>query len=168
MNDAVQVRPMRDEDADTVSALAAVIWHAHYPGIITVAQIDYMLAQRYNPLLLREELRRDGLWWDVLLVNGVATGYASYYLTDVPDEMKLDKLYLQPALHRRGLGERLARHVMARSRECGCRWLTLAVNRNNHKAIAAYEKWGFQTTATSVRDIGGGFVMDDYLMAIKL
>ena len=36
------------------------------------------------------------------------------------------------------------------------------------QAIAAYRKWGFEVTATSLREIGSGFVMDDYLMAIKL
>ena len=57
---------------------------------------------------------------------------------------------------------------MDQARQRGCSWLTLAVNRNNRTAIAAYRKWGFEVTATSLREIGSGFVMDDYLMAIKL
>lgn len=168
MSDDVQIRSLDASEVETLSALAGDIWRAHYPGIISVAQIEFMLAQRYNPQWIRGELARSDLWWDVLLANGVMTGYASYYLTELPDEMKLDKLYFKPAVHRQGLGQQLARHVMARSRERGCRWLTLAVNRNNHKAIAAYSKWGFQVTATSLREIGQGFVMDDYLMAIKV
>ena len=56
----------------------------------------------------------------------------------------------------------------SQARQRGCSWLTLAVNRDNHAAIAAYRKWGFEVTATSLREIGSGFVMDDYLMAIKL
>lgn len=168
MTDTIQIRSLEANEAETLSALAAEIWRAHYPGIISVAQIEFMLKQRYNPPLLREELGRSDLWWDVLLVNGVMSGYASYYLTDTPGDMKLDKLYFKPALHRQGLGARLARHVMDQARQRGCSWLTLAVNRNNHTAIAAYRKWGFEVTATSLREIGSGFVMDDYLMAIKL
>ena len=168
MTDTIQICSLEATEAETLSALAAEIWRAHYPGIISVAQIEYMLKQRYTPSLLREELGRSDLWWDVLLVNGVMSGYASYYLTDTPGDMKLDKLYFKPALHRQGLGARLARHVMDQARQRGCSWLTLAVNRDNHAAIAAYRKWGFEVTATSLREIGSGFVMDDYLMAIKL
>ena len=168
MTDAIQILALDAREAETLSALAAEIWRAHYPGIISVAQIEFMLGQRYNLQLLREELTRTDLWWDVLLVNGVMSGYASYYLTEAPREMKLDKLYFKPAVQRQGLGRKLTQHVMERSRQQGCNWLTLAVNRNNHTAIAAYRKWGFQVTATSLREIGDGFVMDDYLMAIKL
>jgi diamine N-acetyltransferase len=46
----------------------------------------------------------------------------------------------------------------------GCKRLTLAVNRNNKTAIAAYLKNGFQIAETSLKQIGGGFWMDDYIM----
>ena len=48
----------------TPLALARLIWQQAYPGIITQAQIDYMLAQRYAPAYLRAELTRADLWWD--------------------------------------------------------------------------------------------------------
>ncbi len=51
---------------------------------------------------------------------------------------------------------------MARGR--GCTRLTVAVNKNNRTAIAAYLKHGFRVADAVVKDIGGGFVMDDYLM----
>ena len=46
----------------------------------------------------------------------------------------------------------------------GCGWLTLAVNKNNASAIAAYLKHGFRIAEAVTKDIGGGFVMDDYVM----
>ena len=42
--------------------------------------------------------------------------------------------------------------------------MTLRVNRNNINAVAAYERFGFGIVATNKKDIGGGYVMDDYLM----
>jgi ribosomal protein S18 acetylase RimI-like enzyme len=42
------------------------------------------------------------------------------------------------------------------------------VNRNNHNAIGAYRKHGFQVRASQVKDIGGGFVMDDYVMVREI
>lgn len=43
-------------------------------------------------------------------------------------------------------------------------WLTL--NKHNAGSIAFYEKMGFRKTEALVTDIGGGFVMDYWRMAI--
>jgi RimJ/RimL family protein N-acetyltransferase len=43
--------------------------------------------------------------------------------------------------------------------------IALAVNKRNSNAIAAYEKWGFHIEQSVVKDIGNGFVMDDFIMA---
>ena len=50
------------------------------------------------------------------------------------------------------------------ARAQGCSRLVLAVNKNNRSAIAAYLKHGFRIADAVVKDIGGGFVMDDYIM----
>ncbi len=36
-------------DIEPVIALARQVWQHTYPGIISQAQIDFMLEQRYNP-----------------------------------------------------------------------------------------------------------------------
>jgi len=50
------------------------------------------------------------------------------------------------------------------AREKGCGRLVLAVNKNNRAAIDAYLKHGFRVADAVVKDIGAGFVMDDYIM----
>ena len=147
-----------------MAALAREIWYDHYPGIITAAQIEYMLQQRYDPALVRAELARDDIWWDKLLVGGEMTAFASYFLTAEPGEMKLDKLYVRTRCQRRGYGGMLIARAADVARRRGCTRLTLAVNKNNRSAIAAYLKHGFRVADAVVKDIGGGFVMDDYIM----
>ena len=50
---SVQLLPVAATDLEKIAALARIVWQSTYPGIITQAQIDYMLEQRYNaPLLL--------------------------------------------------------------------------------------------------------------------
>ena len=44
----------------------------------------------------------------------------------------------------------------------------LAVNKHNFNAIAAYRKHGFIVREAVVKEIGGGFVMDDYIMEKRL
>ena len=44
----------------------------------------------------------------------------------------------------------------------------LNVNRNNTKAIRAYERAGWHVAEEIVADIGNGYVMDDYVMSKQL
>jgi ribosomal protein S18 acetylase RimI-like enzyme len=164
LNDDVRIEPVTAADAGPLCALAREIWYAHYPAIITTAQIEYMLEQRYNAATVREELRREDLWWDKLMVGEAMTGFASYFLTGAPGEMKLDKLYVHPRQQRRGYGGLMIARACEVARSRGCDRLALAVNRNNRNAIHSYLKHGFRVATTVVKEIGGGFVMDDYIM----
>jgi ribosomal protein S18 acetylase RimI-like enzyme len=168
MPDGTVVSPVRRDDVDAIHRLACAIWRRHYPGIITGAQIEYMLQQRYDPTLIAAELEQPDLWWDKLESSTALLGFASSFLTGERDEMKLDKLYVHADFQRRGYGGRLIAHVAERARALGCTRLVLAVNRNNATAIRAYGTYGFTVRAAQVKDIGGGFVMDDYIMARDL
>ena len=160
----VDVRPLAASDVEAVGVLACEIWRAHYPAIISAAQIEYMLDERYAPSVLRAELERPGLWWDLLLVGAAYKAFSSYFLTERAGEMKLDKLYVHPDSQRLGYGGRLIERACERARSHGCSRLVLAVNKRNATAIAAYRKHNFEIEASVVKDIGGGFVMDDYIM----
>jgi len=159
-----RIEPVTLADVEVLVTLAREIWHAHYPAIIDRAQIEYMLAQRYDVEVVRGELGRDGIWWDKLLAREEMAGFASYFLTGVPGEMKLDKLYVHPRHQRRGYGGRMIARACEVARERGCERLMLAVNKANRGAIDAYLKHGFRVTSAVVKDIGAGFVMDDYVM----
>ena len=50
----VAILPLGEQDIPALIELARAIWYAHYPSIITVEQIEYMLGQRYHPDLIRE------------------------------------------------------------------------------------------------------------------
>jgi ribosomal protein S18 acetylase RimI-like enzyme len=160
----VTIRPMTAADIEAVAALAAEIWRAHYPALISSAQIEYMLDERYSSGVLDAELGRTDLWWDLLFCGAEPRAFGSYFLTERPGEMKLDKLYVHAEHQRRGYGLMLIERALARAREHHCSRLVLAVNKRNATAIAAYRKHGFFVESAVVKSIGGGFVMDDYIM----
>ena len=168
MTDQVRIERLAVEDVEPLNALAREIWYAHYPAIVSMAQIEYMLEQRYNAGVVLGELRRDDLWWDKLLVDGAMAGFASYFLSGTPGEMKLDKLYVHPRYQRRGYGGMMIDRACEVARSRGCSRLVLAVNKNNRGAIAAYLKHGFSIGDAVVKNIGGGFVMDDYIMVRRV
>ena len=163
--DEVEIIRATDADLPAISQLAGIIWRACYPGIITNEQIDYMLARMYSLDVLRDEIRSQGIRYDQLLMDDKPAGFASYGPTAEPGVMKLHKLYLLPELHGRGLGSHLLQQVEGEVRAGGGRRLILSVNKRNAKAIAAYRRNGFIIADSVITDIGGGFVMDDYIMA---
>ena len=159
----IRVASVTETDVERVAQLAAETWWSHYPGLISAAQIEYMLQQRYDPALIRAELRRRDLWWDKLDIGATMVAFDSCFLSDAAT-VKLDKLYVHPAHQRKGYGGILIDHVCDRARRHGCSQVVLAVNKGNRSAIAAYLKHGFTVAESVVKDIGGGFVMDDYVM----
>lgn len=166
MNSALHIAPLAESEIDAVIALAGVIWRLHYPGIISTQQIDYMLAQRYTPAVVRAQLRSGSAWWDKAVLDGRMIGFAQYELHG--GAMKLDKLYLHPDFQRRGHGSRMLAHVEGEARRRGASAVKLNVNKHNLKSIAAYRKNGYAVVDSVVADIGGGYVMDDYVMQKQL
>lgn len=164
-SETVQVVPATEEHLPALAKLAGVIWRQHYPGIISDAQIDYMLSKMYSLDTLREELHSQGIRFERLLVNGKFVGFAAYGWTSEAGVMKLHKCYLLPELHGRGYGSRLLQHCERQARQLGARRLILAVNKHNTKAVAAYRRNGFTVVEPVITDFGAGFVMDDYIMA---
>jgi ribosomal protein S18 acetylase RimI-like enzyme len=156
------------QDVPLVQRLAHATWRAHYPGILTDAQIDYMLANGYSDDALLGLMRRPGGAIALASIDGEPAGFAAWYRADEPGATKLDKLYVLPAMHGRGIGRALIAHVEDVARAEGCRSVVLNVNKNNAGSIAMYERCGFRTREAVVIDIGNGFVMDDYVMEKRL
>jgi GNAT superfamily N-acetyltransferase len=163
----VTFQPVRDVDIQAVASLAGVIWRRHYPGIISAAQIDYMLDRMYAPETIRAELCR-GVAWVKVMVGGELAGLASFGPVDDGAAMKLHKLYLLESVRGRGTGSAAIAYVAAEARKAGFNRLVLAVNKKNTGAIRAYEKNGFVIEKAVVSEFGGGFVMDDFIMVKPL
>jgi ribosomal protein S18 acetylase RimI-like enzyme len=163
-----RIQPATVSDLPEIARLAGVIWRACYPGIISPEQIEYMLPRMYSLETLREEISARAVRFERLLVGEELAGFASHGPTTRPKLSKLHKLYLHPAWHGRGLGTLLLRHCEREARQIGADHLMLTVNKRNAKAIAAYRRNGFAIKESVVADIGGGFVMDDYIMDKQL
>jgi diamine N-acetyltransferase len=165
--DQARIVPASERDVPAVATLAQRIWRAYYPGIITEDQIEYMLAMMYSRDVLLEELRGP-IRYDRLFAGDEFVGFASYGPTEQQACFKLHKLYLLPQSQRRGLGGFLLQHCEVQAGRLGASRMVLNVNKDNGRALAFYRKNGFGITQSVVVDIGGGFVMDDYVMEKEL
>jgi ribosomal protein S18 acetylase RimI-like enzyme len=172
VSSAAVLNPLSRNDFETLAALAREIWLAHYSTIITTAQIEYMLGGRFTAENLERYLDSSDRWMFVLRREGRAIGqligYCSYARTDQPRELKLEQLYLLPALHGQGLGRLMLEHVEAHALRIECDLLMLQVNKQNTVAINVYRRAGFTVRKEVVVDIGNGFVMDDFILEKRL
>ena len=162
----LRIRRLQADDIDAVSALARTVWQATYPSLITQAQIDSMLADRYGAACIHAQLDDPRHAWWVAQHEQVLAGFAHASLDGV--DCKLDKLYVHPDQQRQGIGRALMLAVQHWARQHQAHRLRLQVNRGNAQAIAAYLKYGFRIAESRVFDIGNGFVMDDHIMEYAL
>src|SRR5882762_1897962 len=68
-----------DADLATVAELAGRIWRAHFPSVLSVRQIEYMLAWMYDAAQLREEVAI-GVVYQLLLDEARRRGLARVVL----------------------------------------------------------------------------------------
>lgn len=82
---------------------------------------------------------------------------------------KLHKLYALTSMQGKGLGYAMLQHVINTIlAEQQTAELRLNVNRHNTRAIAFYNKIGFQQMAVEDIDIGEGYFMNDYILRLPL
>jgi len=168
LESTLEIRSARLDELPVVQRLAHVIWHAHYPGIITTEQIDYMLARGYAIDALAGFLGAPDGGLELAVVDGEPAGFTAWYRMGDAAEARLDKLYVLQSRQRHGLGGQLIARVVEKARAAGAATLILNVNKGNDQAIRAYERHGFAIREAVIVDIGNGFVMDDYVMARNL
>ena len=111
---------------------------------------------------IAQQIREQGYRY-YLMQDG--DGFAGYTAVQVGDgRLFLSKLYIDAACRGRGYARQTLCFLEERCRENGLETIWLTVNRHNAGSIAAYEKMGFVKIREQAADIGGGFVMDDFIM----
>ena len=161
-----QVQIATKEDMWKVRELAQLIFPFTYEHIVAPGQVDYMMELFYTPEALLNQLE-SGQVFLIIYEEGIPAGYASYTRLNVQGAFKLNKIYLDQRKQGKGLGKFLLFDVIARVKSSGGRSLRLNVNRFN-KAIGFYRNLGFTLLKEELLDIGGGHVMDDYVMELSL
>jgi len=158
---AISITAVNDNDIGVVQTLARSIWFAHYPGIISWAQVHYMLERGYTRDAVAGELAR-GVYWAMVRHDGKPVGYCAYRARDT--DVSLDKLYIEAAARGTGAARLCVDRAAEYARQQALASVSLTVNKCNFIAIRAYLALGFSFAGALVKDIGGGFMMDDYVM----
>lgn len=165
---ASDIRKAGVDDIPGIVTAARMVWHAHYPGIISPAQIDYMLGRMYAPEVIASEIEGGEVTYFLMERDGALVAFAACGPSVSQGEFKLHKLYVLPSHQRLGFGRRLIQAVIRHARERSGERLILCVNKGNASALAAYARCGFRLRESICVDIGGGFQMDDHILELEL
>lgn len=172
--DNATLTPVGEQDFGVVRELARTIWREHYDGMIPAGQIDFMLAGRFSDEALRQCHAAAERWLQLVRVSDVPVGYCDCQRVGPPGDegnpaaMKLGQLYLLASHRGRGLGRFMLRDVEVRARDLRADMLWLLVSKRNVGAIGFYRAAGFAILQDVRLEIGGGFVMDDYVMGKRI
>ena len=153
------------DDINTIHTLAHRIWRIVYKEIITAEQMDYMLEMMYSHESLQYQIEKQKHNFIIAYDDDIPVGFAAYFpkYEIAPTIYRLDKLYVLPDQHGKGIGKQLIDHIIAEIQPLGCSLLELTVNRKNN-AVSFYEKLGFTIVSEIDHPIGEGYFMNDYVM----
>lgn len=161
MNKPIHLKPATLHDVATIAKLADTIWNAHYPPIIGLEQVKFMLEKMYHPNVLSHHISKGPQEFFVIQSDEESLGFIAIEPKE-KDELYLQKLYVLPTNHRRGIGAGALNEAVKYYPKA--QRMRLQVNRQNYTAINFYFKLGFSIERVADFDIGDGFFMNDFVM----
>ena len=120
-----------------VARLASLIWRECYAGIVSSEQIDFMLKNFQSERAIAEQIQQG-----VSLLSIVAGMEILGYFAIQPQaegRLFLSKIYLKVGERGKGYGRKMMTFIERWAEREGYSEVTLTVNKQNNRAIRAYE-----------------------------
>lgn len=156
-----------ENDISIIQELAEKSWNSAYREILSQEQIEYMLSEMYSEKEISSEMETENYEYYLIFNEDIIAGFIGFEYHYEEKTTKLHRLYLLPEFKGKGLGKKAISFMAEKVREHFDHRIILNVNKNN-VAKKIYQKVGFTVYEEKIIDIGGGFVMDDYLMELIL
>lgn len=163
----LEVKQLNSDNIEIVNSLAHQIWPHAFDTILTKDQMQYMLDWMYNVNTLKEQIQTGHLYY-IIKENNVPKGFLGVE-ANFPDAgiLRIHKLYVLTDRQGKGLGRALVNQAIDIAFDLDMHTLHLNVNRFN-KAAEFYKYIGFEVIREEDIDIGKGYLMEDFIMELKL
>lgn len=149
-------------DAASIAVLGAQVFAATYGHSVSLADLQYYLGNTYSTSAVLQDINDAK---KTILVaddsDGTLLGYAYVArdtnepcLAGIASKAELQRLYVSPSVHGRGIGKLLAGEAEALIRNEGIAHLWLGVWEHNTKAISFYERRGYAAVGKHMFSIG--------------
>ena len=163
MSTSLHIRAADVNDIATIREIANITWPVAYGSYISKEQLDYMLDMMYSDNSLLEQMNK-GHQFYIAEQHNNPIGFASVSKEE-DNSSKLNKLYVLPTAQKTGAGKALLQKSIEYAISHAANCLYLQLNKQNN-AQHFYSKHGFTVREASILEIGGGYIMDDYIMEL--
>jgi len=160
-------RVFKDTDIQIIESIAHKTWNAHYVPIIGQNQVDYMLEKLQNFDAISSQIK-NGHEYYLISTTKKAVGYLCLISDNEKKKIMISKIYIEKSATGSGLGTEFINFTKNLAKEKGMKKIWLTVNKNNSDTIQWYKNLQFKITKEVKMDIGNDFIMDDFVMELKL
>ena len=157
-----------DEQLKILAKKANIVWHEFFPCILTEGQIDYMVEKFQSYDAMKNQMENEGYEYYFITADDKILGYTGIKKEAGNEKLFLSKLYLLKENRGKGYASAAFEFLIKYCKDNGLKSIYLTVNKQNEHTIAVYQNKGFEVIDTQVADIGNGYVMDDYIMEMKV
>ena len=148
-----------------IERIAKEIWEAHYTPIIGKNQVAYML-DKFQSLAAMNDQIQEGFYYYSLEEKDKIIGYLAFQQRN--SLLFLSKIYIHPSQQGKGYGRLLLDFIKKEAQTMSLSTIQLTVNKYNSRTIEVYKRYGFELIKEAVFDIGKGYIMDDYVLELKV
>ena len=151
-----------DSQIQELCSLAKKIWNEYSTCFITQEQIDYMLEKFQSEQAVKRQIDYERYQYYFLEEDGVNFGY--FAIQPQKDYLFLSKIYIDKEHRGKGFAKKaFVNAIIPIAKERELPSIRLTVNKYNIPSFCIYEKLGFVRIDSVETDIGGGYIMDDYI-----
>ena len=174
MNEApVEIRIATTHDAGLLADLGARTFLDTFAADNTEADMTAYLASAFSPVIQSRELQDPDSTFLVAQAGELPVGYARLRFGEARpcvngrEPVEIARFYADRPWIGRGVGAALMRASLALATQRGCDVVWLDVWEKNFRALAFYQKWGFQVVGSQPFLLGDD-LQNDFLMARPL
>ena len=178
-----------EQQIEELALMAAEIWGEYWPALIGKGQTDYMVQKFQTAAAIKDDMEHHAYrYWFLIDDQGTKVGYtggATEIMTGNPEHDKeimhnptvqrrwnrrffISKIYLYANQRGKHYSSRVLDFYEKLCKDEHLQVMYLTVNKGNTLGIRAYLGNGFKIVDMQAADIGGGYVMDDNIMAKEI
>lgn len=167
--DTISIRLATSGDVQLLAGLGVQTFYDTFAEVNTKSDMDLYLQKNFNEAQVTSELNDADNTFLIAESNGMAAGYAKLRRSTAPEDLKgqnaieLERLYASREFIGKSVGKLLMERCLSMAKEQRFGTVWLGVWEHNHRAIAFYEKCGFERFGTHPFMLGTDLQTDNMM-----
>ncbi len=157
----IEIIDVKNDEIEELSQLATKIVREHYDSIIGKETNTYMLDKFQSVKGITSQVQ-SGYKYYWAIFDDKKVGF--FAVVDQGDTLYISKFYIDKDYRGNKIASTIFAYIQRIAKQNGQSRLELNVNKHNDDSINIYKHFGFRIIKAEIRDIGSGFIMDDYVM----